>query len=280
MPHDIGRFRIPDVTCMTRGIHQRGPELPLDFALVNAVKEVIRSGLRRLGLDVRGYSFSTSPDDQFRLMFAQHGIDLVLDIGANTGQSSQDLRSRLGYRGRIVSFEPLPAAHEQLVQAAASDPLWEVAPRVAIGSSAGSVTLHVAGNSQSSSVLPMLESHAAAAPQSRYVKDEVVPMATLDVAARDYIREGSRVFLKIDTQGYEAEVLRGAPAMLARAVGVQMEMSLLPLYEAQPLMRDLWRMLEDAGFELWTLSPVFVDSRTGRLLQVDAVFFRKSPAAA
>jgi hypothetical protein len=126
----------------------------------------------------------------------------------------------------------------------------------------------------------MLESHATAAPQSRYMKDEIVPLATLDVAAKDYVRGESRLLLKIDTQGYEAEVLRGAPAMLTRASAVQMEMSLVPLYEGQLLMRDLWRMLEEAGFELWTLSPVFVDPRTGRLLQVDAVFFRKESVGA
>jgi FkbM family methyltransferase len=241
---------------------------------------MVRSMLRRLGLEVRRYSLMNSPEDQFRSMLARHGIDLILDIGANTGQYSVELRRRMGYRGRIVSFEPLPAAHAQLVRAAAGDPLWEVAPRVAIGGSEGAVTLHVAGNSQSSSVLPMLDSHATAAPQSRYTRDEVVPMTTLDVAANGYLRDSSCVLLKIDTQGYELEVLRGAPAMLARASAVQIEMSLAPLYEGQMLMRDLWGVLEAAGFELWTLLPVFVDQASGRLLQVDAAFFRKGLAAA
>lgn len=236
--------------------------------------------MRRLGIDARRYSLATAPDDQFRLMFARHRIDLVLDVGANTGQYSVELRSRFDYRGAIVSFEPLPSAHAQLLRAAAGDPLWQVAPRMAIGASAGSVTLHVAGNSQSSSVLPMLDSHAQAAPQSRYTRDEVVPVSTLDVAARGFVNAESRLYLKIDTQGYEQEVLRGAPAMLARAIGVQIEMSLAPLYQGQLLMPDLWRQLEQAGFELWTMSPVFVDAATGRLLQVDAVFFRKDPAAA
>jgi FkbM family methyltransferase len=244
------------------------------------VKEVLRSTLHSLGLDVRRRSFATSPDDQFRRMLQQHGINLVLDIGANEGQYSAELRKRLGYRGRIVSFEPLRSAHESLLRAAAGDPAWEVAPRAAIGAGAGFITLHVAGNSQSSSVLPMLDTHCEAAPESRYMRDEKVPLMPLDVAAQPYLREDSRLLLKIDTQGYEAEVLHGGPSMLGRALGVQMEMSLLPLYEGQHLMRDLWSTLEESGFELWTLSPVFVDSRSGRLLQVDAVFFRKDPPRA
>lgn len=247
---------------------------------MSIVKEAIRSAFRRLGVDVRRYSFLMSPDDQFRAMFAHHGIDLVFDVGANAGQYSTELRSRFGYQGRIVSFEPLPAAYEKLLGAAAGDPSWEVAPRAAVGSTAGSVVLHVSGNSQSSSVLSMLDAHAAAAPESRYVRDEIVPMTTLDIAAGDHVKDDSRVFLKIDTQGYESEVLRGATALLSRVLGVQMEMSVTSLYDGQLLMRDLWRVLEDAGFELWMLSPVFVDRQTGRLLQVDATFFRKGSAGA
>jgi len=242
------------------------------------LKELLRSALHGAGIDIRRHNFATSLDDQFRRMLVQHSIDLVLDIGANEGQYSVELRKRFGYRGGIVSFEPLKVAHDALKEACAGDPDWQVAPRVAIGSTEGSITLHVAANSQSSSVLPMLDTHACAAPESRYLRDEVVPMLPLDVAARDYVREDSRVLLKIDTQGYEAEVLRGAAQLLKHALGVQMEMSLLPLYERQPLMRDLWSMLEAVGFELWTFSPVFVDPHSGRLLQVDAIFFKAASA--
>lgn len=243
-----------------------------------AMKEAIRAGLRSIGLDVRGHSFGTSPDEQFRTMFERHRIDLVLDVGANEGQFSEELRRKVQYKGRIVSFEPLAAAHTRLVRSASRDALWQVAPRVAIGAHAGTVALHVAGNSQSSSVLKMMESHASAAPDSRYVGEEIVAMSTLDAAAQGHINGDCRIFLKVDTQGYEAEVLRGAAGTLAKVVGIQMEMSLTALYAGQPLMRDLWQLLQEAGFELWSLSPVFVDPQSGRLLQVDATFFRTGAA--
>jgi hypothetical protein len=75
-------------------------------------------------------------------------------------------------------------------------------------------------------------------------------------------------------------VLRGAQSTLQRCAGVQMEMSLLPLYEGQLLMRDLWNMLDDSGFDLWSIAPVFVDENSGRMLQVEAAFFRKDAAGA
>lgn len=107
------------------------------------------------------------------------GCDLVLDVGANTGQYAARLRE-LGYGGKILSFEPLPDAHAQLLARAAADPLWEVHPRCALGAAAGTGALNVAGNSVSSSLLPMLDLHAAAAPRSIYIGQVETPVTTLD----------------------------------------------------------------------------------------------------
>jgi hypothetical protein len=87
------------------------------------------------------------------------------------------------------------------------------------------------------------------------------------------------LFLKIDTQGYEDRVLRGAVELLPRAVGLQLEMSLVSLYEGQRRFDEMYVELVGKGFELWSMSPAFVDPRSGRLLQVDATFFRSQPAA-
>jgi hypothetical protein len=96
----------------------------------------------------------------------------------------------------------------------------------------------------------------------------------LDTLALQYIEEESRIFLKVDTQGYEREVLEGAPAILRKAVGVALEVSLEPLYRGDRLMPEMVHYMEDIGFDLWGVSPAFVDERTGRTLQLDALFFR------
>ncbi len=238
------------------------------------LRQFLRSTLRHVGLDVRRYRPATSAEAALKAMLAFHRINLVFDVGANTGQFGALLREA-GYAGRLVSFEPLSAAHLQLTKVARHDPLWEVASPMAIGSENGEIELHVSGNSVSSSVLPMLEAHSSAAPESAYVSSEKVPLRTLDTVAAAYLRPDTELFIKIDTQGYEDRVLRGAGTVLQRTKGLQLELSLVPLYEGQRQFDDLLAELQHAGFELWNMTPAFVDPVRGRLLQVDATLFRR-----
>jgi FkbM family methyltransferase len=201
-------------------------------------------------------------------------VNLVLDVGANVGQFASGLR-RSGYRGRMLSFEPLAQAHARLLDAARDDPDWEIAPRIAIGEQEGEIELHVSGNSVSSSVLEMLGTHSDSAPASRYVASERVRIGTLDDMARDALGPGVVPFLKIDTQGYEDKVLNGARDTLARVRGVQLELSFVPLYEGQQLAGPLMERLHALGFVEWAIRPGFCDPVSGRMLQVDAVLFRE-----
>lgn len=233
---------------------------------------LIRSAANRFGIDIKRYRPGQHLG-QLPAMLAHHRIDLVFDIGANTGQFAQSLRSA-GYGGRIVSFEPLAAAHRALIEASRHDPLWDIAERKAIGGREGTVELHIAGNSVSSSVLKMLPSHANAAPDSAYVGTEIVGLTTLDAIAARHVEASMRPFLKIDTQGTEDQVLDGATELLRRAKGLQLELSLVALYEGQQLFDSLDTRLRSLGFNLWAIEPVFSDPRTGRMLQVDATYFR------
>jgi FkbM family methyltransferase len=108
-----------------------------------------------------------------------HGITVVLDVGANVGQYATRLRQG-GWAGRIVSFEPLPTARVALEQAAASDPLWDVAPPMALGASAGTATLNVSPESDMSSTLPFLPEMADLLDSAAYTGTVTVPLARLD----------------------------------------------------------------------------------------------------
>ncbi len=200
-------------------------------------------------------------------------VDLVLDVGANVGQFASELRS-VGYKGNLVSFEPLSAAHTALSKAAGGDPKWRVQPRSAIGDYDGEIEINIAGNSVSSSVLTMMEAHSSAANDSAYVGAEKVPIFRLDTVAPVYLAKSSRPFLKIDTQGFEWQVLDGTCETLPHVQGVLCELSLVPLYEGQRLWMDMIHRLETEGFTLWSIQKGFTDPRDGRTFQVDAIFFR------
>lgn len=220
-----------------------------------------------------GFGLHRSLPHQLSRAFNQFEVDMVLDVGANIGQFASELRSA-GYQGEIISFEPLSRAWQVLEKAASRDARWQVHPRSAIGDHDGESVINIAGNSVSSSVLPMMESHSSAAEGSAYVGSEPVPLFRLDSVAPKYLANAHRPFLKIDTQGFEWQVLDGARETLPLVQGILCELSLVPLYESQRLWMDIIRRLENDGFTLWSIQRGFTDPRDGRLLQIDATFFR------
>lgn len=200
------------------------------------------------------------------------GVELVLDIGANVGQFAQELLEH-GYAGRIVSVEPLPDAHAQLVAAAAGHPRWQAFERAAVGAQESTVTMQVAGNSVSSSVLAMRPEHIRAAPESAPTGEVQVRQTTLDAAFAAAVAQAPTL-IKIDTQGYERQVLEGATQCLQHARLVLLELSTVPLYEGQWLWADGMAWLQARGFALWYLFPDFTEPGTGRVLQYNGLFAR------
>lgn len=201
---------------------------------------------------------------------------MVLDVGANTGQFAA-LARECGYSGPVLSFEPLPDAHAELQRSAAGDPSWTVAPAMALGDHDGSVTMHVAGNSVSSSVLPMSEMTVAAAPQASYVDDVEVEIRTLDNALASLgVDIPEHTWLKVDVQGLSYEVLKGASATLPMCSAVQVELSMEPIYDGEVPTSLIFELLGKAGFEIGYIFPAFQSPLDRRFLQFDGIFTRRS----
>jgi len=237
------------------------------------IKNKLKKMLNAAGIEAHRFNPGSSKLARLMASLRTHEIDLVIDVGANEGQFARELRAG-GYSGTIVSIEPMSVAHQRLSLASKGDAAWQVHPRCALGANAGEIELNIAGNSVSSSVLPMLAKHREAAPESAYQARESVPLTTLDLIGPRYFEKARAPFLKIDTQGYEWQVLDGAHTILPGVRGLLMELSLVPLYEGQYLWRECIARLEAAGFVLWALEPVFVDGANGRTLQMDGLFFR------
>ena len=204
-----------------------------------------------------------------------NGIDFVIDVGANTGQTAEALRGS-GYEGKIVSWEPIRECHDQLTAKSASDPHWSIGPRCALGDAEGTVELQVSEGSSLSSVGAPTQAMTQSMPKVRAASCETVQIKRLDRLMKDDLGGASGVLLKIDAQGHDMAVLRGAEGIMENLTGVKIEMSLLPLYEGESLYLEILNFLHDQGFRPHMLVDVGYSKKLGRQLQIDGVFIRGS----
>ncbi|WP_406831817.1 FkbM family methyltransferase [Pedococcus sp. KACC 23699] len=218
-------------------------------------------------------------DPQFRLasLLGRHHVDVVLDVGANEGQFASGIRGH-GFRGRMVSFEPLPGPFRRLEAVASKDPSWTTV-QCALGPSEAVVQMNVAANQgASSSMLPMTSRLEQAAPFARYTGTEDVAQRRLDdVVAEGLVGPNDRTFLKLDVQGYERQVLDGGQQLLGapNLVGAQFELSFVPTYTGDMPWRDVFSWAEDHDMVPMSIDPGFTE-KSGQMLQADVVFFKES----
>ena len=202
-------------------------------------------------------------------LLAHQGISLVLDGGANIGQYASELR-RQGYAGRIVSFEPQPQVFQQLATAARADGNW-TAMNIGLGDETGELAMNICAATDCGSLLKPV---AGAQPEAIVLRQQMVPVRRLDGIWHELRRPGEKVFLKLDVQGYEKKILTGVGDCLDQVLGVQLEMSLQPLYEGQPSWVEMVHFMLEKGFTLWKVEPGTWNPETGRESEMDGIFFR------
>ena len=242
---------------------------------MSSLERITKKIFQNFGILVRKYNAATSEDLRRIKLFEHYNIDLVFDIGANIGQYAMGIMDT-GYKHKIVSFEPLSSARSVINKKSNNFPNWSVAPRCAIGSKKEEIEINISANSVSSTLLKMLDSHIEGAPESKIIGTEKVQVFTLDELGSSYIGSAKNIFLKIDVQGFEQEVLKGAEEMIAKAKGIEMEISLVPLYENQTwLLPQILKFMEEKGFTLTSIVPAFTDNKTGKVLQCNGIFYRQ-----
>lgn len=229
------------------------------------IKEAIRDVLRKRGFDlVRG------PD--IRTFLDVHHVDLVVDVGANEGQFARNLRQR-GYKGQIWSFEPISSVFDSLQSYAQADKQWQTS-RTAVGAEPGEATINVSRHTVFSSIKNLTDAATAFDPNSGIERVEVVPVATLDNLLAS--SPATSVFLKVDTQGFEREVLQGATRTLARVAGMQLELPVEIFYHGTWTFIEALTYLDALGFvpgQFRMVNPMRSDPSSGA--EFDCIFRRK-----
>jgi FkbM family methyltransferase len=218
-----------------------------------------------------------------RLEFARHlarlahrlNVDWVIDVGANNGQFRDFLRAEVGWSGAISSFEPIPELAAELRRRAAEDPTWTI-HEMALGATNGHAVFNVAASSDFSSFLtPNPADVPEFAELSTTVRRVDVEVRRLDSILDDIAPATRRTFLKLDTQGFDLEVLAGLGTARGRVALMQTEMSVRPVYDEMPDWRDSLSTLNGMGFDLSGLYPVTHDSAL-RLVEFDCIAINRS----
>lgn len=183
-------------------------------------------------------------------------VDLVLDVGANTGGFAKKLRQE-GYRSAIHSFEPVHQTFELLQKESRNDDLWH-AHKLAMGDSRGRQSINITASSDFSSFLDPSSSGKELYKEVSLSGRETVDVSTVDDFLAAHIGNVSekRIFLKMDTQGYDLKVFDGARRSVPHIVCMLSELSLIPIYAGMPHYLQTLRHYEDQGFAITGLFPV------------------------
>jgi FkbM family methyltransferase len=228
------------------------------------MKQFIQRNLKRFGLEIHQTGFRRDIMD----FVTSRDINVVLDVGANIGQFGKMMRAK-GYCGKIVSFEPISEVYQTLADKAMADGDWET-NNFALGAETKQATINVAESSVFSSILPP----SAAA----YDFDDtavVTRSETIEVRKLDDVLPvmAGNILLKIDTQGYERQVLEGGRQVLPMVKGVLMELPIIHLYEGTWRLHEAIEFMGDAGFVPAQIHPVNYHSADEvSLVEVDCLF--------
>jgi FkbM family methyltransferase len=241
------------------------------------IGKFLRSFIRRHGYDLIRYPMPEwyLLQDGLAEIFSTLRINCVIDVGANRGQYGEFLRN-MGYRKRLVSFEPIPAMFKVLEEKSRNDPDWHVY-NLALGSSNQALDLNVTSSEEFSSLLPV-SSYGSEHFQDRIAveRTECVNVVRLD-SILDEITAGledPRLYLKMDTQGYDLQVLDGLGERCPSVLGLQSEIALRLIYEGMPDYLTALARYNALGFSITSLVPVSRENL--RVIEYDCLMIRDS----
>jgi len=200
------------------------------------------------------------------------GIKTILDIGANTGEFSKEMRA-LFPDAEIYAFEPLKDCFNVMNTKMGQDLKFHPY-NIALGETNGESVIQRSSFHPSSSLRKMAQLHKELYPKTKDSFEEKIQIARLDDIVKD-IPLKTPMFIKMDVQGFEDSVIKGGTETIKKASVLQVETSFVPLYENQPLFGDIHTQLQALGFSYRGTSAIHRNPKTGELLYQDSIFVRQ-----
>lgn len=231
----------------------------------------LAASLRRPSL-WRALSLGVVPGVEHARLLRSLDVDGVIDVGANCGQFSLICRSALRDVS-ILAFEPIPSAARIFRKVHGHSPRVRLIES-ALGEFKGVATLHVSESADSSSLLPIGRRQTDLFRNTSEIGTISVSVNRLDDFCEWWLGR-NRQLLKLDVQGYELNVLRGAVETLKTCGFVYVECSEVALYDGQALRPEVEKFLGSHGF---TMKGRFNEQiHGGQLIQADYLFKGSGP---
>ncbi|MEL6688936.1 MAG: FkbM family methyltransferase [Pseudomonadota bacterium] len=194
---------------------------------------------------------------QLNKLFALTKPTMIIDVGGNRGQFYDFIQRFTDFDGAFVTFEPIPELHQFLAKKSAGVSNWQVRP-VALGSEAAELKLNVMKGDDFSSFLPPSQTSGWIEDQNQVEREVTVPVHRLDAIFEEITVNGAneRIFLKMDTQGFDLEVFKGASGILGQVVAMQSEVAFQTIYDGMPDVTEALDTFRAAGFGVTAFSKV------------------------
>ena len=240
----------------------------------NLIKFIVNGFLKLFNLQLNKITLSNNFYYHIVKTLEFYDIDLVIDIGANEGQFAKKI-IEYGYKNEIISFEPMKSAFIELEKNSKKLTQWKTV-NLGFGKENSFEFLNISKNSVSSSILQVLKTSTDVEPDTKFISKEKIELITLNQYLSNNEYKDKNIFVKIDTQGFEKNIILGAEKVKDKIKGFLVELSIVKLYSSTEPFSEMIDFLNKLGFELWSIERGFSNKKTGQTLQVDAIFINKN----
>lgn len=238
------------------------------------MKDLIRGILKKLGFDlIRTKHSHENLSKHLANVLSSKDIDCIIDVGANSGQYGVFLRA-LGYKGYIVSFEPVGSVFNRLKEKCQSDEKW-ICHNLALGDKNEDKLINVYQSTVFSSFLTANDYSKNIWRSLENSTSETVKVVKLDDVFADLIGKlnFSNCMLKLDTQGYDKQAFDGAKASLKHIAALQSELSLISVYDNMPDVYDVLKEYNRHNFHISGMYPINRDESMA-VIEYDCVMVK------
>jgi FkbM family methyltransferase len=208
-------------------------------------------------------------------LFESKKINCVLDVGGNKGQYRDFLRYHVGYKGLIITFEPVESNFKICQERSQSDENWIVL-KYALGNRDEKKEINIMKTDQFTSFLKPSIKNTKDFEHLNQVKGvENVEVRQLDTIWEDLKINDFIIYLKMDTQGYDIEVVKGVRNHIDRICALQTEASVISIYDDMYSLFDSTKYLNSQEFDISGMFPVCFDSK-GRVAEFDVIMINRN----